>query len=63
MAPKKIREPFFSQNQSSEKQNCLNESFLSKSKILKRLNHRISENLQNCNKKIRNFKFVPAWNI
>ena len=33
----------------SEKQKCVNKLFLSKSKILKRLNHRISENLQNCN--------------
>ena len=38
---------------SSEKQKCVNKLFLSKSKILKRLDHRIAENLQNCNKKIR----------
>ena len=38
-------------------QKCVYKLFLSKSKILKRLNHRISENWQNCNKKIHNFQF------
>jgi len=50
MVQKKIREPFFSfKIKSSVKQKCVNKLFLLKSKILKRLNHRISENLQNCN--------------
>ena len=46
---KKIREPFF-----SLKIKSLEKLLLSKSKILKRLDHRIAENLQNCNKKICN---------
>ena len=47
---KKIREPFFlSKSKVQKKQKCVNKLLLSKSKILKRLNHRISENLQNCN--------------
>ena len=55
MAPKKLQEPFFSQIKISEMQKSVFELFLSKSKILKRLNHRITENSQNCSKKIRNF--------
>ena len=42
---------------SLEKQKCVNKLFLSKSKILKRFNHRTPENLQNCNKKTPNFQF------
>ena len=40
-------------------QKCVNELFLSRSKILKRLNHRIAKQntLQNCNKKFCNFQF------
>ena len=58
MDQKKTREPFFSLKiKSSEKQKCVNKLFISKSKILKRLNHRISETLQNCIMKIRNFQF------
>ncbi len=38
--PKKIK--------SSEKQKCVYKLFLLKSKILKRLNHRITKNSQNC---------------
>ena len=57
MTLKKIREPFFSQNQRFRKAKCLFILFLSKSKMLLRLNHRIPENWQNCNKKIRNFQF------
>ena len=58
MANKRNSRTFFSfKIKSSEKQKCVNKLFLSKSKILKRLNHRISENLQNCNWKICNFQF------
>ena len=47
MAQKKIRESFFSLKiKSSENQKCVFILFLSKSKILKRLNHRITENWQ-----------------
>ena len=49
MAQKKICEPFSLKIKSSEKQKCVNKLFLSKFKILKRLNHRIPENLQNWN--------------
>ena len=35
----------------SEKQKCVYILFLSKSRIILRLNHRIRENLQNCNTK------------
>ena len=56
VAQKKIREPFFSLKiKSSEKQKCVYKLFLSKSKIFQRLNQRITENSQNCNKKISNF--------
>ena len=56
--PQKKSANFFSLKiKSLEKQKCVNKLFLSKSKIFKRLNHRISENWQNCNKKIRNFQF------
>ena len=54
MAQKK---PFSLKIKSSEKQKCVYKLFLSKSKSLKRLNHRITENSQNCNKQIRNFYF------
>ena len=47
-AQKKSANLFFFQNQKFRKTKKLNKLFLSKSKILKRLNHRISENLQNC---------------
>ena len=57
MAQKKFAKLFSFKMKSSEKQKCVNNLFLSKSKILKRLNHRISENLQNCNQQIRNFQF------
>ena len=49
MAQKKSSNLFFSQNLKFRKQKCVNKLFISKSKILKRLNHKISENLQNCN--------------
>ena len=56
MAQKKNPRTFFPLKiKSSEKQKCVNKLFLSKSKILKRFNHRITENSQNCNKKISNF--------
>ena len=55
--PKKSANLCFSQNQKLRKQKCVNRLFLSKSKILKRLNLRIAKNLQNCNKKIHNFQF------
>ena len=51
--PKKSANLFSLKIKSSEKQKCVNKLFLSKSDLLKRLNHRISENLQ----KIRNFQF------
>ena len=54
---KEKSKPFFLSKSSSEIQKCVHKLFLSKSKILKRLNHRISENWQNCNWKIRNFQF------
>ena len=47
--PKKNPRTFSLSKSSSEKQKCVNKLVLSKSKILKRLYHRISENLQNCN--------------
>jgi len=55
--PKKTANLFSLKIKNSEKQKCVNKLFLSKSKILKRMNLRISENLQNCNKKISNFQF------
>ena len=55
--PKKSANLFSHKIKSSEEQKCANKLFLSKSKILKGLNYKISENLQNCNKKIRNFQF------
>ena len=49
MAQKKIRKSFFSLKiKSSEKQKCAFILFLSKSKILLRLNHGITENWKNC---------------
>jgi len=57
MAQKKSANLFSLKIKSSEKQKCLSKLFLLKYKILKRLNNRISENLQNCNKKIRIFQF------
>jgi len=58
--PYKNSRTFFSPKiKSSEKHKCVNKLLLSKSTILKRLNRRIADNLQNCNcnKKIRNFQF------
>ena len=55
--PKNPRTFFSLKIKSSEKQKCEYKLFLSRSKSLKRLNLRIAENLQNCNKKIRNFQF------
>jgi len=56
--PKENPRIFFSLKiKSSEKQKCVFILFLFKSKILLRLNHRITENWKNCNKKIRNFQF------
>jgi len=55
IAPKKSTNRFSLKIKSSEKQKCVYKLFLSKSKILKRLNHGITKNWQNCNKKIRNF--------
>ena len=57
LAPKTPRNFFSLKIKSSGKQNCVYILFLSNSKILKRLNHGISENQQNCNQKIRNFQF------
>ena len=54
----------FSQNPNFRKARmCV---FLSNSRILKRLNHRITASLQNCNKKIRNFQLsslFSSWYI
>jgi len=55
MAQKKIRNLFSLKIKSSEKQKCVNELFISKSKIFQRLNKKITENSQNYNEKIRNF--------
>ena len=57
MVQKNQRTFFSLKIKNSEKQKCVHKLFLSKSKILKRLNHRISDNLQNFNQKIRNFQF------
>jgi len=57
MAQKNIREPFFLKIKCLKKQKCVYILFLINSKILKRFNHRITENLQTCNKKIFNFQF------
>ena len=53
----KIRKLFSLKIKSSEIQKCVYTLFLLKSKILQRLNHRITLNLQNCNKKSCNFQF------
>ena len=56
--PQKNPRTFFSLKiKSSEKQKCVNKLFLLKSKILKRLNHRILENLQIV---IRKFAFFSS---
>ena len=54
---KNLRIFFSLKIKSSEQQNCVNILFLSKSKIFVKLNHRMTENLQNCNEKICNFQF------
>jgi len=48
MAQKKSANLFSLKIKNSEKQKCVNKLLLSKSIIFKRFNHRISENLQNC---------------
>jgi len=54
-----LRTFFFSQNQKFRKaKKCVYKLFLSKSKILYRLNHRITENWQNYNKKNSQFSVL-----